>query len=362
MASQPSSSILSLATLSTSESHEFEKPCKRIHEGQDVSQFLTTKAYGDIMTFLLQLNRSMFPSKVQPEGAKSQAQSWDLGQNEDPLSESVEGLCRLLKRLEAIIGEVPPDQGPRRFGNVSFRTWYQKVEDSAQEWLNENLATLHVKGLASGVSIYEELMPYFLGSFGSAQRLDYGSGHELSFLAFLGCIWKLGGFETPSPPPDNSLHTEQAQARAIVIHVLSSYLHLIRRLIQTYTLEPAGSHGVWGLDDHSFLPYIFGSAQYGPAISDTDQTPTEGSRADAPRPSDVAKASLVEKYRNRNLYFGAIGFIYDVKKGPFWEHSPMLYDISGVQAGWGKINKVSRKSHSFSLREVILHDFASRYH
>lgn len=41
------------------------------------------------------------------------------------------------------------------------------------------------------------------------------------------------------------------------------------------------------------------------------------------------------------MYFSAIGFIYDVKKGPFWEHSPMLYDISGIQAGWGKINKVS---------------------
>jgi serine/threonine-protein phosphatase 2A activator len=41
------------------------------------------------------------------------------------------------------------------------------------------------------------------------------------------------------------------------------------------------------------------------------------------------------------MYFSAIGFIYDVKKGPFWEHSPMLYDISGIRAGWGKINKVS---------------------
>lgn len=40
------------------------------------------------------------------------------------------------------------------------------------------------------------------------------------------------------------------------------------------------------------------------------------------------------------MYFGAIGFIYDVKKGPFWEHSPILYDISGVPAGWAKINKV----------------------
>src|SRR5205823_5532258 len=43
--------------------------------------------------------------------------------------------------------------------------------------------------------------------------------------------------------------------------------------------------------------------------------------------------------RTRNMYFSAIGFIYDMKRGPFWEHSPVLFDISGIQAGWGKINK-----------------------
>ena len=49
--------------------------------------------------------------------------------------------------------------------------------------------------------------------------------------------------------------------------------------------------------------------------------------------------ATVSAERTKNLYFSAIGFIYDVKKGPFWEHSPMLYDISGVRAGWAKINK-----------------------
>lgn len=118
------------------------------------------------------------------------------------------------------------------------------------------------------------------------------------------------------------------------------YLALIRRLIKTYTLEPAGSHGVWGLDDHSFLPYLFGSAQYAPVVSSASEIPTEGAREGAPDPADVTKMMTVERERKKNLYFGAIGFIYDVKKGPFWEHSPMLFDISGVRAGWAKINKV----------------------
>ena len=67
----------------------------------------------------------------------------------------------------------------------------------------------------------------------------------------------------------------------------------------------------------------------------------EGSLDTAPNPGDIAKANVVERERRRNMYFSAIGFINDVKKGPFWEHSPILYDISGVKAGWAKINKVS---------------------
>jgi serine/threonine-protein phosphatase 2A activator len=48
---------------------------------------------------------------------------------------------------------------------------------------------------------------------------------------------------------------------------------------------------------------------------------------------------VVEDQRQVNMYFSAIGFINDVKKGPFWEHSPILFDISGIRDGWGKINK-----------------------
>ena len=131
-----------------------------------------------------------------------------------------------------------------------------------------------------------------------------------------------------------------------------SYLALIRRLIKTYTLEPAGSHGVWGLDDHSFLPYMFGSAQLAPPIVDAQHVPLEGSTTNAADPGDVVKASVVERERNYNLYFGAIGFIFDVKKGPFWEHSPMLYDISGVKAGWAKINKVQLPLSMLSLLQA----------
>ncbi|KAL8832545.1 MAG: hypothetical protein Q9170_004836 [Blastenia crenularia] len=311
---------------------EFVVPVKCIHEGHDVRRFLISRAYRDIMVFVLQLNRAMFPRRSRSIGEQLiDIRSWQLDSSAVSLSESTQRLQGLLTDLDAVVNEIPPDPGPRRFGNVAFRRWYETIEARLPSLLQHHLPeqVLSFKS-SSNVSVEAELRSYLLGAFGSAQRLDYGTGHELNFLAFLGCIWKLGGFDVSS---------NGSEERGIVLGIVEPYLRLVRRLIMTYTLEPAGSHGVWGLDDHSFLPYLFGSAQYGPAIPDTAETPIEGSLANAPDPADVIKPVAVDHERKKNMYFSAIGFIYDVKKGPFWEHSPMLYDISGVRAGWAKINK-----------------------
>ncbi|MCJ1444525.1 MAG: Serine/threonine-protein phosphatase 2A activator 1 [Stictis urceolatum] len=274
----------------------------------------------------------MFPlSLPSPNRGEEIVKTFEINNPRQRFSQTVVQLQELLSALDSINDEVELDTGPRRFGNVSFRKWCNLLEERSTDLLRKHLSTdvARVKS-DSAVGPSDELRAYLIGSFGSSQRLDYGTGHELSFLAFLGCLWKLGAFG--SPPSENDM-------REIVIGVLHAYLTLIRKLILKYTLEPAGTHGVWGLDDHSFLPYIFGSAQYGPAIKPVDPVPTEGSLKGATDPGNVAKTKVVEQERHRNLYFEAIGFIYDVKKGPFWEHSPTLYDISGVRAGWAKINK-----------------------
>jgi serine/threonine-protein phosphatase 2A activator len=94
------------------------------------------------------------------------------------------------------------------------------------------------------------LSPYFLASFGSFLRMDYGSGHETSFAIFLLCLSLIGFFTS-----------EQDEERQVVLLLFVRYLKLCWRLQDVYNLEPAGSHGVWGLDDYSFLGYIFGSGQ-----------------------------------------------------------------------------------------------------
>ncbi len=94
------------------------------------------------------------------------------------------------------------------------------------------------------------LSPYLLTSFGSFTRMDYGTGHETSFALFLLCLTLIRFIE---PTPD--------QERDLVLVVFLRYMRLCWKLQDIYKLEPAGSHGVWGLDDYSFRSYIFGSGQ-----------------------------------------------------------------------------------------------------
>lgn len=104
--------------------------------------------------------------------------------------------------------------------------------------------------------------------------------------------------------------------------LLPQYLSLTRSLQTTYHLEPAGSHGVWGLDDFAFLPYLFGAAQ----LVDTAVPPAAVCTHPIP-------AALVADY----LYFDAVADIYRVKGPGLSTHSPMLYDVSGAAGGWTKV-------------------------
>lgn len=194
--------------------HIFAVPTKKIHDGGDVQTFFSTKAYRDIMSFLLQLNRAMFPRNID-----NTVQTWQLNSHEVEFSEPVRRIQLLLSRLESIIEEAPPDTGPRRFGNISFRKWYQLVEQRASDLLDEALG-FDILGTSQDssseqVPARKELEAYFLGSFGSAQRLDYGTGHELSFLAFLACLWKLSVFPEAGPG---------VEERGLVVGVIEPYV------------------------------------------------------------------------------------------------------------------------------------------
>lgn len=171
-------------------------PLKRINDGHDLDFFFTTTGYHDLTKWLLQLNRAMFPAKT-TTGTAVTVNVADV----NGCSGFVDKVRNLLDELRKLLERAPPETGPRRFGNVAFRKWYQLVEENAILLLRSCMGGLDQFHACEGstsdsaAALLDELKAYLLGSFGSSQRLDYGTGHELSFLAFLGCLWKLGGFQ-----------------------------------------------------------------------------------------------------------------------------------------------------------------------
>jgi serine/threonine-protein phosphatase 2A activator len=113
------------------------------------------------------------------------------------------------------------------------------------------------------------------------------------------------------------------QEQQLVLLVFPAYLRLVWRLQDVYRLEPAGSHGVWGLDDFSFLGYVFGSAQLrGPYLIDLTIAYPNSCQSDqaAVSPSAILQPNLADN----NLYFMQISRIRVFKSGPFYEHSSQV--------------------------------------
>ncbi|KAL1915390.1 uncharacterized protein VTP21DRAFT_6848 [Calcarisporiella thermophila] len=275
-------------SLAISSNQNFVTPIKRIYNESDLSFFLQSEAYTRYMAFVRVLNDSVVNKKID-----------DVCEE----SEATRNIIAMLEELNTWIDEIPPLQTSQRFGNKAFRDWVGRLEQNADRLIRNILPqNLH--------SAIHELSPYLAVSFGNPTRIDYGSGHELSFAAFLCALAQLSVLE----PKDYT---------AIVLRIFVKYLEVVRRLQRVYLLEPAGSHGVWGLDDYQFLPYVWGSAQL-----------RDHSRL---KPSAVLKGDYVDELAPNYLYFRCIQFINEVKRGPFHEHSPMLYDISGVPT-WVKVN------------------------
>ena len=89
----------------------------------------------------------------------------------------------------------------------------------------------------------------------------------------------------------------------------------MRKLQSTYWLEPAGSHGVWGLDDYHFLPFLFGSAQLKGM-----KCPSQSFRIISHRhqghkyikPKSIHDNELVDEYAKDYMYLACIKFINSV--------------------------------------------------
>jgi serine/threonine-protein phosphatase 2A activator len=256
-------------------------------------KFLDSPVAADFLGFALALN----------EAVRGRALS-----DQCEISETTTALVKVLDTMDTWVNEIPPAEHTLRYGNPSFRVWFAKLKEQASTLVTSVLPP----SLNTRSDVIQELVPYLIDSFGNETRIDYGTGHETTFIAFLFCLARLG------------IVTPQRDAVALVNKVFDRYVRLMRRIQTTYWLEPAGSHGVWGLDDYQFFPFIWGSAQL------TDHPYL--------KPNVIHSQETLEQESQEYLYLAAIRFVKHVKKGSLSETSPILNDISVVPS-WSKVNK-----------------------
>ncbi|EFP89640.2 Serine/threonine-protein phosphatase 2A activator 2 [Puccinia graminis f. sp. tritici] len=263
------------------------KPRKLIISNGHLQAFIDSVTHAEVVDFIESLNQSIIGLPLD---------------HPLPLSDNIDRLLEILENIKNIALAHPPvDNKASRFGNPAFREFYDQL-DQGSEALHSSLAIPEDKRV--------ELSTYLTESWGNRSRIDYGSGMELNFLCWLLCLKKLKVFGSEDYP-------------AVVLKVFWKYIEVMRYLQSTYWLEPAGSHGVWGLDDYHFLPFLFGAGQL--------------RNHKYLKPKSIHDPDVLEGFSHQYMYLACIQFINSIKTASLRWHSPMLDDISGVKT-WDKVN------------------------
>jgi serine/threonine-protein phosphatase 2A activator len=136
--------------------------------------------------------------------------------NTDPciVNPPVQKLIESLQKLAVMVKETPSVSHDVRYGNPAYRDWFDKMKDAAPEIIYD------VLGDEIGEATVE-LIPFFIDSFGNRSRIDYGTGHETTFVSFLYCLFCLGVLK-------------EEDCRAVVVRVFKTYLELMREVQTTY--------------------------------------------------------------------------------------------------------------------------------
>jgi hypothetical protein len=227
-----------------------------------------------------------------------------------PVSAEVTIIVDFMKQLAVTIDETPPIHQPMRFGNKAFRTFHQKLTMLTPEFVRKLLWCVAEPTFTITDQLVAELTVYVTSAFGNEVRIDYGTGHELNMAVFFYCLHHLQVIAAD-------------RITGLILRGFVAYIQVMRKLQTVYMLEPAGSHGVWGLDDYHCLTFLWGAAQ----LCNHDEL----------TPSSILDMNLLKEFKENYLFMEGIYFIRSIKSSaPFAETSPMLNDISAVP-DWGRV-------------------------
>lgn len=168
------SSGIESPTTSHPDDHVYVVPQRGVKTHDDMAAWERSTAYHSLINFI---------------NTVSQAVQGHRNTDTDgvPMSAQTVRLLELLDALSALVDETPAIDQPQRFGNKAFRDCYAKIRDQALQLLCVALPErLHPAAV--------ECSTYLVESFGNAIRIDYGTGHELAFVMFLCCLYKVSFF------------------------------------------------------------------------------------------------------------------------------------------------------------------------
>ncbi len=297
---------------------QYIEPVKRLRTEADLDKFEKSETFGKILNFVIRLATSVH--------------GLELTDKSIPVDSRIDGVLKLFDDIDQISEAHPiKTETTSRFGKVEFKDFFDELREKATDLIHEHLQLPYDPNNDYAI----ELRVYLINSFGDRERIDYGSGHELNFLCFLYSLDHLSYFQS------------RDYDKSIVLKLFARYMKTMRALELKYWLEPAGSHGVWGLDDFHFLPFLFGAAQLSPFRR--------------PRPLSIHNKDYVAEFKDKYLYFSCVDFINKTKTGAvsLRESSPMLDDISGVKT-WKKIEEGMIKMYKaevLSKLPVVQHFF-----
>lgn len=302
---------------------------KRIYDEKDIATFKSkSEAYKNLIGYV-----DLLAEKVRGTGNKTLNSKYKLKN-----STFVKCEC-LLNKLEELCDQTElKDKGTTslRFGYVSFRDWFDVMKQECRRFVAHDLVPSD-----DAKQYQEEMIAYLVESFGNRMRIDYGTGHELNFLIFTMGLSLLKDSTTGYSEIASCVNVDTLKSFVdmhgwdVLSLFLHKYLRLCRKVQKKFRLEPAGSRGVYNMDDFQFLPFLFGCAQ----LIAIRYIPS----------SNFYEFDQVDMFKNDFIFFEAVDFILESKKGPFNEHSYTLWNLSSM----GSWDNIYRRIRSKYIDDVL---------